>query len=156
MFVSVVGDVDADGTPDVYASDWAHDALGAFTGRIFVNSGATGEQLMVKTGEAAGDGFGIGVADAGDLDHDGYDDLIVGAWQHASQAPSGGKSYLYSGKTGDLMQVYTGVVPGETFGFDATGMGDIDGDGIADLLITSARSAINGTWTGRVFIIKGR
>jgi len=156
MFVSVVGDVDADGTPDVYASDWAHGALGAFTGRIFVNSGATGEQLMVKTGEAAGDGFGIGVADAGDLDHDGYDDLIVGAWQHASQAPSGGKSYLYSGKTGDLMQVYTGVVPGETFGFDATGMGDIDGDGIADLLITSARSAINGTWTGRVFIIKGR
>ena len=156
MFVSVVGDVDADGTPDVYASDWAHDALGALTGRIFVNSGATGEQLMVKTGEAAGDGFGIGVADAGDLDHDGYDDLIVGAWQHASQAPSGGKSYLYSGKTGDLMQIYTGIVPGETFGFDATGMGDIDGDGIADLLITSARSAINGTWTGRVFIIKGR
>jgi len=155
MFVSVVGDVDADGTPDVYASDWAHGALGAFTGRIFVNSGATGEQLMVKTGEAAGDGFGIGVADAGDLNHDGHDDLIVGAWQHASQAPSGGKSYLYSGKDGSLMQVYTGIVPGETFGFDATGMGDVDGDGIDDLLITSARSATKGTWTGRMFIIKG-
>lgn len=156
MFVSVVGDVDADGTPDVYASDWAHSALGPFTGRIFVNSGATGEQLMVKTGEAAGDGFGIGVADAGDVDHDGHDDLIVGAWQHAGQAPSGGKSYLYSGKDGSLMRVYTGIVPGETFGFDATGMGDVDGDGIDDLLITSARSAINGTWTGRMFIIKGR
>jgi tetratricopeptide (TPR) repeat protein len=155
MFVSVVGDVDADGTPDVYASDWAHGALGAFTGRIFVNSGATGEQLMVKTGEAPGDGFGIGVADAGDLNHDGHDDLIVGAWQHASQAPSGGKSYLYSGKDGSLMQAYTGIVPGETFGFDATGMGDVDGDGIDDLLITSARSAIKGTWTGRMFIIKG-
>jgi tetratricopeptide (TPR) repeat protein len=155
MFVSVVGDVDADGTPDVYASDWAHGALGAFTGRIFVNSGATGEQLMVKTGEAAGDGFGIGVADAGDLNHDGHDDLIVGAWQHAGHAPSGGKSYLYSGKDGSLMQTYTGIVPGETFGFDATGMGDVNGDGIADLLITSARSAIHGTWTGRMFIIKG-
>lgn len=155
MFVSVVGDVDADGTPDVYASDWAHSELGAFTGRIYVNSGATGESLMIKTGEAAGDGFGIGVADAGDLDHDGHDDLIVGAWQHAGHAASGGKSYLYSGKDGSLRQVYTGIVPGETFGFDTTGMGDVDGDGIADLLITSARSAVHGTWTGRMFIIKG-
>ncbi len=155
MFVSVVGDVDADGTPDIYASDWAHGANGPFTGRIFVNSGATGELLMVQTGEAAGDGFGIGVADAGDVDGDGHDDLIVGAWQHASEAPSGGKSYLYSGKDGHLMQRYTGIVPGETFGFDATGMGDVDGDGVDDLLITSARSAIKGTWTGRMFIIKG-
>lgn len=155
MFVSVVGDVDADGTPDIYASDWAHGANGPFTGRIFVNSGATGELLMIQTGEAAGDGFGIGVADAGDVDGDGHDDLIVGAWQHASEAPSGGKSYLYSGKDGHLMQRYTGIVPGETFGFDATGMGDVDGDGVDDLLITSARSAIKGTWTGRMFIIKG-
>jgi hypothetical protein len=155
MFVSIVGDVNGDGTPDVYASDWAHGDKGPFTGRVYVSSGATGELLMVRTGEAAGDGFGIGVADAGDLDHDGHDDLIVGAWQHGSRAPSGGKSYLYSGKTGALVATFTGIVPGETFGFDATGMGDIDGDGIADLLITSARSAIHGTWTGRVFILKG-
>jgi len=155
MFVSIVGDVDGDGTPDVYASDWAHADKGPFTGRIYVHSGATGELLLIRTGEAPGDGFGIGVADAGDLDHDGHDDLLVGAWQHASQAPAGGKSYLYSGRTGELVEVYTGTVPGETFGFDATGIGDIDGDGVADLLITSARSAVHGTWTGRVFILKG-
>ncbi len=156
MFVSVVGDVNADGTPDVYASDWAHGAKGPFTGRIYVHSGNDGSRLYTMTGEAPGDGYGIGVADVGDVDHDGADDLLVGAWQHASGAPSGGKAYLYSGRDGSLTRVYTGIVPGETFGFDTTGVGDVDGDGTVDFLVTSARSAIKGSWAGRMFIISGR
>ena len=78
MFVSVVGDVDGDGTRDIYASDWAHGALGPTTGRVYVHSGSTGERLLTLTGESAGDGFGIGPADAGDVNADGYPDLIVG------------------------------------------------------------------------------
>jgi hypothetical protein len=156
MFVSVVGDVDTDGVPDVYASDWSNNAKGASTGRVFVHSGANGTLLHVLTGEAAGDGFGIGPADAGDVDGDGYDDLVIGAWQHASAAPSGGKIYLYSGRTGEVLDTFTGKVPGETLGFDATGMGDVNGDGVIDLLVTSAWSAINGTRSGRMFIVSGR
>ena len=64
--------------------------------------------------------------------------------------------YLYSGKDGSLMHTYTGKVPGETFGFDATGMGDVDGDGVIDFLVTSAWSAINGTRSGRTFILSGK
>ncbi|MDX1383593.1 MAG: FG-GAP-like repeat-containing protein, partial [Thermoanaerobaculia bacterium] len=45
MFASVVGDVDADGTPDIYASDWQDAAAGPMTGRVYVHSGATGERL---------------------------------------------------------------------------------------------------------------
>jgi hypothetical protein len=44
---------------------------------------------------------------------------------------------------------------GETFAFDATGMGDVDGDGNIDFLLTSAWSAVNGTRSGRVFILSG-
>ena len=66
---------------------------------------------------------------------------------------SGGRAYLYSGRTGALIKTYTCRTPGDTFGFDAVGMGDIDGDSTTDFLITSAWSAVNGFHSGRVFII---
>jgi hypothetical protein len=156
MFVSVIGDIDNDGALDVYGSDWANAAKGPSTGRIFVHSGKDGRRLLSLTGESAGEGFGIGPADAGDVDGDGYDDLIIGAWQHAAAAPSGGKVYLFSGQTGLLLRTWTGKVPGETFGFDATGVGDVDGDGTIDFLLTSAWSAVNGVRSGRMFIVSGK
>lgn len=156
MFMSIVGDVNSDGIQDVYASDFSNAALGNSTGRAYIHSGADGKQLYVLTGEASGDGFGIGVADAGDIDKDGHDDLVIGAWQYALEAPSGGKVYVYSGKDGSLMRTITGKVVGETLGFDTTGIGDVDGNGIVDLLLTSAWSAINGVQSGRMMIVSGK
>jgi FG-GAP repeat/Tetratricopeptide repeat len=156
MFLSVVGDVNRDKVPDIYASDFSNNAKGNSTGRIYVVSGVDGRRLLTLTGESANDGFGIGPADAGDVNHDGYDDLIVGAWQHSSAAASGGKVYLYSGKDGSLMRAFTCRIPGDTFGFDATQIGDVDGDGAIDFLLTSAWSGINGFQSGRVFIISGK
>jgi FG-GAP repeat len=156
MFQSVVGDVNKDKVPDIYASDWANSAKGPSTGRIYVHSGADGKRLHALTGEIAGDGFGIGTADVGDVNKDGYDDLLIGAWQHASAAASGGKVYLHSGKDGSLLRAITCRTPGDTFGFDATGIGDVDGDGVLDFLITSAWSNIKGYRSGRVFVISGK
>jgi FG-GAP repeat protein/VCBS repeat protein len=153
MFLSTVGDVDHDGVPDIYASDFSNGAKGPSTGRVYVHSGANGKRLLTLTGETAGEGFGIGPADAGDVDGDGHDDLIVGAWQFAGAAISGGRAYLYSGRDGHLMKTFTCRTPGDTFGFDAVGMGDVDGDGAIDLLITSAWSGIHGFHSGRMFIL---
>lgn len=155
MFVSVVGDVNGDKKPDIYVSDWPNSAKGPSTGRAYVFSGADGKTLHALTGEVAGDGFGVGVADAGDVDRDGRADLVIGAWQHASKAISGGRIYVYSGKDGRLLRTITGRIPGETLGFDATNVGDVDGDGTPDFLLTSAWSGINGFQSGRVFIISG-
>lgn len=155
MFASVVGDVDADGMPDVYASDWVDGGTGPAAGRIYVHSGRDGSRLLSVAGEAAGDGFGIGPARAGDVNGDGHDDLVVGAWQHRSAAPSGGKVYVLSGKDGSVLQTYTGRVPGETLGFDADGLGDVDGDGRIDYLVTSAWSLVNGVRSGRTLVVSG-
>jgi hypothetical protein len=156
MFTSLVGDVDGDRVPDVYASDFANSASGPSTGRVYLHSGATGRVIRRLTGEGPGDGFGIGSADVGDVDRDGYDDLLIGAWQHSSGAPSGGKVYLYSGRDGTVIRTITGRVPGETLGFDATGIGDADGDGVVDFLVTSSWSNISGFRSGRMYLISGR
>ena len=159
--IEAAGDVNRDGIPDVVAS-----APGA--GKAYIYSGKDGRVLVTMTAEDAADKFGRHVAGAGDVNGDGYadviivagdvdgdgrPDLIVGAWQFSGEANSGGRTYLYSGRTGGLLKVFTCRIPGDTFGFDAVGMGDIDGDGTVDLLITSAWSGIHGFHSGRVFLI---
>ncbi|MEO8276903.1 MAG: FG-GAP-like repeat-containing protein [Thermoanaerobaculia bacterium] len=153
MFVAVPGDVDGDGVPDVFASDWSNTAKGRSTGRVYVHSGKDGHRLLTLTGETAGEGFGTSNSNAGDVDGDGHADLIVGAWQFAGGAVSGGRAQLFSGKDGSLMKSFTCKTMGDTFGFDAVTMGDVDGDGTDDFLITSGWSAIHGYRSGRMFLL---
>ena len=153
MFVAVVGDVDGDRISDVYSSDFPHRAKGPATGRVYVHSGKDGRRLLTLTGETEGEGFGTSPAKAGDVNGDGHADLAVGAWQYAGSAPSGGRVYLHSGKDGSLLRTFTCRIPGDTLGFDAVGIGDADGDGTIDLLLTSAYSGISGFHSGRVFIV---
>ncbi len=47
------------------------------------------------------------------------------------------------------------MIPWDTLGFDATSLGDVDGDGVSDLLITFAWNAANGARTGRTYVISG-
>lgn len=153
MFVAAAGDVDGDGVTDAYASDFANRAKGPSTGRVYVHSGRSGARLLTLTGEGAGEGFGTSASSAGDLDGDGHADFAIGAWQYAAAARSGGRIYMHSGKDGRLLGTITGRVPGDTLGFDAVGIGDVDRDGTIDLLVTSASSGINGLRSGRVFIV---
>jgi FG-GAP repeat protein len=153
MFVSVMGDMDGDGIREIFASDWSNEAKGHSTGRVYVHSGRTGQRLLTLTGETMGEGFGTSPSIAGDVDGDGRDDLIVGAWQYSRVAESAGRAYLYSGRDGRLLKTFTCRTAGDTFGFDAVGLGDVDGDGTVDLLITSGWSGVMGHHSGRVFVI---
>ncbi|MEP6898471.1 MAG: FG-GAP-like repeat-containing protein [Rhodanobacter sp.] len=156
MFVSVAGDINRDGIADIYAADWANAAKGPSAGRVYVYSGADGSTLLTLDGSGPGEGFGTCAAKTGDVNGDGIADLVVGSWQYPGDAWSGGRVAVYSGSNGAVLQSFTGKVPGDTLGFDAVGIGDVDGDGKTDYLITSAWSMVNGIRSGRAYIVAGQ
>ncbi len=154
-FAVYCGDVDGDGTGDVAMTDWNNAAGGPGTGRLYVHSGKTGERVLTLTGDKPGAGFGTSISDAGDVDGDGRADFIVGSWQHPEGGASAGRCTLRSGKDGRVLATYTSTQPGDTLGFDATGVGDVDGDGGIDFVLSSAWSGIRGARSGRVFLVAG-
>lgn len=154
-FVAILRDCDGDGVEDVFASDWQNSGAAPGAGRVFVHSGKTGKAILLVDGQQPGEGFGTSMSQAGDVDGDGCSDLIVGAWQNRAGARSGGRCTLHSGKDGGLLAIYTCREAGDTFGFDAQGIGDVDGDGAVDFVCTSAWSGAKGPRTGRVLILAG-
>jgi len=101
----------------------------------------------VFTGHNAGDQLGSCVAKAGDVNGDGYDDLIVGA----PFSSSTGKAYIYfGGKSMDYVAdvIFTGEAANDLFGNTVTGAGD----GYSDVLV----SAIGHDTGGRVYVFFGR
>ncbi len=154
-FVTFLGDMNDDGVPDVYASDWNHAAKGASTGRVYMHSGATGERLLMVEGHVAGEGFGTSSSECGDVNGDGVADLVVGAWQNTEGGASAGKCYLHSGADGALLDTWTSLQSGDTLGFDSVGLGDVDGDGHHDYLFTSAWSHVQFAKQGRVWLVAG-
>jgi len=68
-------------------------------------------------GEAAGDRFGLSVDIAGDVNNDGYDDIIVGAYASDSGGTDAGRAYVFSGKDSSLIYTFTGEAAEDRFGF---------------------------------------
>jgi hypothetical protein len=142
-----VGDVNGDGTGDVYAADYADGSLGPGTGRAAVHSGADGAELQSWTGSAAAEGLGPG-REAGDVDGDGLVDLAVGSYTSSDGAPQAGKVEIFSGVDGTLIRRITSTTAFENLGFDTVGVGDLNDDGVPDLLISAASG-------DRVYVVAG-
>jgi hypothetical protein len=144
--VSGLADVNHDGAADAIIGEPFPDR-----GTTWVLSGATGAVLRSFPGEP-GDGNGYAIADAGDTNRDGYHDILSGA---PGQVPAAvGRAYLYSGRDGRLLHVFTGAATGETFGSAVSSAGDVDRDGHADLLIGAPGHAGGGiayVYSGRTY-----
>jgi hypothetical protein len=139
FFMDNAGDQDADGIPDIYVGDFNDSQktpTTAGTGRGYVFSGRTGDRIRTLNAEAAGDGFGVGRG-IPDVDGDGYADLILAAYTSSAGAPSGGRAYVVSGRNGQILRRITGAIPGASLGVDAIGLGDVNGDGLPDYLLTT-------------------
>jgi len=136
FFIHDAGDVNADGVHDVFVGDVADTVQkSCFKGRGYVFSGATGEKLRNVPGENCGDGMGIGRG-AGDVDGDGYDDILLGAYLNSEGNFQAGKCYLVSGKNGQYLRTFTATGNNTEVGFDVVSLGDVSGDGVPDWLLT--------------------
>jgi hypothetical protein len=136
FFVAGVGDLNGDGVPDLYVGDYGSNNAGQAGGFAAVYSGIDGSRLHAWRG-AAGEGMGPGRS-AGDVNGDGVLDIIVGNYTSSDGAPAAGKVQVFSGATGARLRTITSTTPQENLGFDAVGIGDTNGNGTPDFLISAA------------------
>lgn len=152
--MAATGDIDADGFDDLIVGLPYYD-------RAFVYSGIDGSLRFALSGNPpqfpyATDKFGVAVNDAGDVDGDGHDDLIVGALDDDDNGAESGTAFVFSGATGAVLGTIAGDLPGDHFGLGVAPLGDVDLDGAPDFVI-GAREADdpNGVQTGSARVIYG-
>ena len=113
------------------------DENGSASGSVRVFSLAAGSELLHVAGDTAGDNLGEAIANAGDVNKDGHDDLIIGVPGYDSVGVNAGLARIYSGEDGaELLEVtpsaLQGAPPGQyfsRFGSSVVGLGRVDFDG---------------------------
>ena len=128
-----VGDFDGDGVEDLAAAARGDETFGP-GGAVLVWSGADGS-LLLHLGVPGNQGYAWSVDAIADLDGDGKDEVLVGAWLADGNGDDSGRVYLHSGADGSVLDVLDGPLAGGVFGFDLTRMGDVDGDGVEDFAV---------------------
>jgi hypothetical protein len=152
-YVAPAGDVDGDGYADLVSER---------QGTVYVFRGSPGgivsAPLVRLEPPVAGEGYGASVAGVGDVNGDGYADLAVGA--PGTAASDNGRVYLYFGGRSGPSRTPSLVLPAPTngrFGTAVAGAGDVDGDGLGDLIVSAPRqSSVPGTERGRAYLFPGR
>ena len=149
--VSDCGDLNGDGYDDFISG--AH-LTNSNTGRAYIYFGGnnmSSSPSIVLNGEASNNYFGISVANAGDLNADGYNDVIVGAYGYSSNA---GRAYIYYGgfNMDNVADVVLSAPVSSSFGYSVSTAGDVNGDGFSDVIVSGHTFSSN---RGRAYIYYG-
>jgi hypothetical protein len=152
--VAAPGDIDDDGYCDFIVGAQNHDPMGRLdAGLARVYSGRTAALLYSYPGQLAGDNFGDFVNGAGDVNGDGYPDYMVGApGADPNFLIAAGRAYLFSGQDGTPLQVFDGQIILGTFGKGCSGIGDVNGDGYADVDVGAHNDPTAGPQSGAAYL----
>lgn len=149
--ISGAEDVNNDGYADVIIGEFN---FSTGKGRAYVYFGpvSTSSTTVILTGENTGDNFGYAVSNAGDVNGDGFPDILVGAKGYDNGR---GKAYIYYG--GESMDnipdvIFLGENAGDSLGCSVTGGIDFNKDGYDDIAVGA--NSFNGG-TGKVYIFFG-
>jgi len=158
------GDINADGHDDLLVGEPLWNPSGSYEGRIKVFSGADGTQILAINGPYVESAIGRYVAGLGDWNGDGTPDIAASGWDIADTDSDGigddaiGIVYVFSGADGAVLAEITD--PGATtlFGYCVFGIGDITGNGYADIVVTDphATSMPGSGIEGELYIFEGR
>ncbi|MEL6429362.1 MAG: hypothetical protein AAFR54_09295 [Planctomycetota bacterium] len=122
---------------------------------VFAPAAAAQTELWTASG-FSGDRYGLVVSAVGDVDADGVTDLAIGAPDADLAAPSGGAVSVVSGATGGELWAFGGPGNGDSLGFSVAGLGgDVDGDGVHDLVAGARFSDLAGPSFGAAYVLSG-
>ena len=167
--VAPAGDFNDDGYDDFVIGAAQRQTGGASSGSAYlVLGGATVSSTTLSAaaaefwGEGVSDVAGEAVAGGGDVDGDGFDDILVGAGQNDSGGADAGAAYLILGAAsaasmslGSVDAQYTGANAGDRVGDDVSLSGDADADGYDDILVGAHNVDASGTDSGAVYLVLG-
>jgi len=177
--VSSAGDVNGDGFDDIiigapgsYASNGMSYVVFGHASEFEASlelSTLNGSNGFIINGKSSVDASGISVSSAGDVNNDGYDDLLIGAYFASPNGDRSGESYVIFGHAdgfGVSFELSTlngingfamnGINPGDYSGHSVSSAGDFNGDGFEDILVGAFRADPNGNFSGESYIVFGK
>jgi len=153
-----MGDTNGDGYSEFVASAPGRDPGGmSYAGSIYLFDGQNPSNFTIIDGKTKGDNFGTSLLRIPDMNNDGFDEIAVGADMFDGPVHmDAGRVYIFDGATQNVLLRIDGVEPNSRFGSSLAVIGDINQDGVVDLLIGAKGTDVGADLdVGRAFVVSG-